>query len=60
MTTRRNARYPSSVLLVHREAAERVEVPALWHGVVWRGVPPFTHEQAPPRARRRQVHLVRV
>ena len=29
-------------------------------GELWGGVPPFTHKQAPPRARRRQVHLVRV
>ena len=41
-------------------AEERVEVQALWFGELWRGVPPFAHEQAPPRTRRRQVRLVRV
>ena len=41
-------------------AEERVEVQALRFGELWRGVPPFAHEQAPPRTRRRQVHLVRV
>ena len=29
-------------------------------GELWRGVPPFAHKQAPPRAGRRQVHLVRI